>query len=77
MTFHLCASQWARDHVAFDIGVDRDNAIGALEAFLDGAVRRIHRGGRRSGRRRRLGAHATTLLSRADCVIENRSRNGR
>lgn len=37
----VCVPTGTRNHFAFDVGVDRDDVIGALDAFGDGLERRI------------------------------------
>jgi diacylglycerol kinase family enzyme len=37
---HVCIPSGTRNHFALDIGLDRDDVIGALDAFLDGAHER-------------------------------------
>ena len=38
---HVCVPAGTRNHFALDLGLDRDNVIGALDAFTDGVERRI------------------------------------
>jgi diacylglycerol kinase family enzyme len=38
---YVCVPAGTRNHFALDLGVDRKDVIGALEAFLDGTERRI------------------------------------
>ena len=38
---YVCVPAGTRNHFALDIGIDRDDPIDALEAFVDGAERRI------------------------------------
>ncbi len=38
---HVCIPAGTRNHFALDLGLDRDDVIGALEAFTDGVERRI------------------------------------
>jgi diacylglycerol kinase family enzyme len=38
---HVCVPAGTRNHFALDIGLDRDDVVGALEAFADGVERRI------------------------------------
>ncbi len=37
----VCVPAGTRNHFALDIGVDRDDVVGALDAFFDGSERRI------------------------------------
>jgi diacylglycerol kinase family enzyme len=37
----VCVPAGTRNHFAFDVGVDRDDLVGALDAFTDGIERRI------------------------------------
>ena len=37
-------SRGTRNHFAFDLGIDRDDLVGALDAFVDGEERRIDLG---------------------------------
>ena len=41
MTFRLCASRRGRAHFALDVGVDRQDVPGPIEAFTSGVERRI------------------------------------
>ena len=34
-------SRRTRNHFALDLGVDRDDVVGALDAFVDGGERRV------------------------------------
>jgi len=38
---HVCIPAGTRNHFALDLGLDRDDVVGALEAFTDGVERRI------------------------------------
>jgi diacylglycerol kinase family enzyme len=38
---YVCVPAGTRNHFAFDVGVDRDDVVGALDAFVDGSERRI------------------------------------
>ena len=38
---HVVVPAGTRNHFALDLGLDRDNVVGALDAFADGAERRI------------------------------------
>jgi diacylglycerol kinase family enzyme len=38
---HVCVPAGTRNHFALDLGLDRDDAVGALDAFTDGVERRI------------------------------------
>ncbi len=38
---HVCIPAGTRNHFALDLGLDRDDVVGALDAFTDGAERRI------------------------------------
>lgn len=38
---YVCVPAGTRNHFAIDVGVDRDDVIGALDAFVDGTERRI------------------------------------
>ncbi|HEX6660148.1 MAG TPA: diacylglycerol kinase family protein [Ilumatobacter sp.] len=38
---YVCVPAGTRNHFAIDIGVDRNDVVGALDAFIDGAERRI------------------------------------
>jgi diacylglycerol kinase family enzyme len=37
----VCIPAGTRNHFALDLGVDRDDVVGALEAFVDGGERRV------------------------------------
>ncbi|MBV8162594.1 MAG: NAD(+)/NADH kinase [Acidimicrobiia bacterium] len=41
---YVCVPAGTRNHFAFDIGVDRSDVVGALEAFSEGSERRIDLG---------------------------------
>ena len=38
---HVCVPAGTRNHFALDLGLDRDDVVGALDAFTDGVERRI------------------------------------
>lgn len=38
---HVCVPAGTRNHFALDLGLDRDDVVGALDAFTDGIERRI------------------------------------
>jgi diacylglycerol kinase family enzyme len=38
---YVCVPAGTRNHFAFDIGIDRADVVGALDAFFDGSERRI------------------------------------
>jgi diacylglycerol kinase family enzyme len=38
---HVCVPAGTRNHFALDLGLDRDDIVGALDAFTDGVERRI------------------------------------
>ena len=38
---HVCVPAGTRNHFALDLGLDRDDLVGALDAFTDGVERRI------------------------------------
>jgi diacylglycerol kinase family enzyme len=38
---HVCIPSGTRNHFALDLGLDRDDVVGALDAFTDGMERRI------------------------------------
>jgi diacylglycerol kinase family enzyme len=38
---HVCIPSGTRNHFALDLGLDRDDVVGALDAFTDGVERRI------------------------------------
>jgi diacylglycerol kinase family enzyme len=38
---HVCVPAGTRNHFALDLGLDRDDVVGALDAFTDGMERRI------------------------------------
>ena len=38
---HVCVPAGTRNHFALDLGIDRDDVVGALDAFQDGVERRI------------------------------------
>ena len=41
---YACIPAGTRNHFALDLGVDRDDVVGALEAFVDGGERRVDLG---------------------------------
>jgi diacylglycerol kinase family enzyme len=41
---YVCVPAGTRNHFALDVGLDRDDPVGALEAFVDGSERRIDLG---------------------------------
>jgi diacylglycerol kinase family enzyme len=38
---HVCVPAGTRNHFALDLGLDRENVVGALDAFFDGVERRV------------------------------------
>jgi diacylglycerol kinase family enzyme len=40
----VCVPAGTRNHLAFDLGIDRSDLVGALDAFVDGTERRIDLG---------------------------------
>jgi diacylglycerol kinase family enzyme len=38
---HVCIPAGTRNHFALDLGIDRDDVVGALDAFIDGVERRV------------------------------------
>ena len=38
---YACIPAGTRNHFALDLGVDRDDVVGALDAFVDGRERRV------------------------------------
>jgi diacylglycerol kinase family enzyme len=38
---HVCVPAGTRNHFALDLGIDRDDVVGALDAFQDGLERRV------------------------------------
>ena len=38
---YACMPAGTRNHFALDLGVDRDDVVGALDAFVDGGERRV------------------------------------
>src|SRR5436190_1588036 len=38
---HVCIPAGTRNHFAFDLGIDRDDVVGALDAYTEGIERRI------------------------------------
>ena len=38
---YACIPSGTRNHFALDLGVDRDDVVGALDAFVDGGERRV------------------------------------
>jgi diacylglycerol kinase family enzyme len=41
---HVCVPAGTRNHFALDLGLDRDDVVGALDAFTDGVERRVDLG---------------------------------
>jgi diacylglycerol kinase family enzyme len=41
---YVCVPAGTRNHFAFDLGIDRNDVVGALDAFVDGDERRIDLG---------------------------------
>jgi diacylglycerol kinase family enzyme len=41
---HVCVPAGTRNHFALDLGLDRDDVLGALDAFTDGVERRVDLG---------------------------------
>ena len=41
---HVCVPAGTRTHFALDLGLDREDVVGALDAFTDGVERRIDLG---------------------------------
>ncbi|HEY6745632.1 MAG TPA: diacylglycerol kinase family protein [Mycobacteriales bacterium] len=41
---HVCVPAGTRNHFALDLGLDRDDVLGALDAFIDGVERRVDLG---------------------------------
>ena len=41
---YVCIPAGTRNHFAIDLGIDRTDVVGALDAFVDGVERRIDRG---------------------------------
>jgi diacylglycerol kinase family enzyme len=38
---HVCVPAGTRNHFALDLGIDRDDVVGALDAYFDGVERRV------------------------------------
>ena len=38
---HVCVPAGTRNHFALDLGLDRNDVVGALDAFTDGVERRV------------------------------------
>jgi diacylglycerol kinase family enzyme len=38
---HVCVPAGTRNHFALDLGIDRDDVVGALDAFVEGVERRV------------------------------------
>ena len=38
---HVCVPAGTRNHFALELGLDRDDVVGALDAFVDGIERRV------------------------------------
>ena len=83
---YACIPAGTRNHFALDLGVDRDDVVGALDAFVDGrrAPRRPRRGQRPRLRQQRLArglrgggaaARATARRSCARCSTRCRTRS--
>ena len=49
---HVCVPAGTRNHFALDLGLDRDDVVGALDAFTDGVERRIDLASRQRARLR-------------------------
>ena len=56
---YACIPSCTRNHFALDLGVDRDDVVGALDAFVDGG-----RAGRRPGGGQRAGVRQQRLARR-------------
>jgi hypothetical protein len=54
---YACVPAGTRNHFALDLGVDRDDVVGALDAFVDGGERRV------DSRRSMGGSSSTTSRS--------------
>ena len=65
---HVCVPSGTRNHFALDLGLDRDDVVGALDAFVDGIERRIdlaRLNGRIFVNNAALGIHARVVQSDA------------
>ncbi len=65
---HVCVPSGTRNHFALDLGLDRDDVVGALDAFVDGIERRIdlaRLNGRIFVNNASLGIYATIVQSDA------------
>jgi diacylglycerol kinase family enzyme len=65
---HVCVPSGTRNHFALDLGLDRDDVAGALDAFIDGIERRIdvaRLNGRIFVNNASLGIYATVVQSDA------------
>src|SRR6266508_2127681 len=65
---HVCVPAGTRNHFALDLGLDRDDVVGALDAFTDGVERRIDLAsvnGRVFVNNASLGLYATIVQSQA------------
>jgi diacylglycerol kinase family enzyme len=65
---HVCVPSGTRNHFALDLGLDRDDVVGALDAFIDGIERRIdlaRLNGRVFVNNASLGIYATVVQSDA------------
>ena len=82
-----CIPAGTRNHFALDLGVDRDDVVGALDAFVDGGERRRRPGRGQRARRssttsrsgstpRRSSARATATRSCARCSTPSRTSLG-
>jgi diacylglycerol kinase family enzyme/uncharacterized membrane protein YphA (DoxX/SURF4 family) len=63
---YVCVPAGTRNHFALDLGLDRDDVVGALDAFADGAERRIDLGsvnGRTFVNNASLGLYAEVVQS--------------
>jgi diacylglycerol kinase family enzyme len=76
---HVCVPAGTRNHFALDLGLDRDDVVGALDAFADGLERRIDLaevGGRVFVNNASLGVYAKVVQSDAyrDAKLETWTR---
>ena len=65
---HVCVPAGTRNHFALDLGLDRDDVVGALNAFFDGIERRVdlaHVNGRVFVNNASLGVYAKVVQSEA------------
>jgi diacylglycerol kinase family enzyme len=63
---HVCVPAGTRNHFALDLGLDRDDVVGALDAFSDGVERRVDLAsvnGRIFVNNASLGLYATVIRS--------------